>query len=325
VLSFSGNEVKDDDVSALLGLIDRELLTAASQAVLESSSVALLELVERLSDYGADYRNFARELLLHFRELLLLKVSPDGSTLLGQIVPEERERLLPLAAAFSEEDLLRSFEVLTDLDEELRLAQDPRVSLELALLKLAQMRRLMPFSELVERVERLAGGVPAVATPAAAIPAPAAPRPARSATPPPPAAARPEVAPPAAPAAEAAPDASGGLLGQMVELAQTRPSLMLPLRSAQARLEGDTLFLEISPDFAAFAGLHLDEYRALATKAAGRSLKVQVGAGAAPAAAAPSAEAVTRERLMKEASREPAVQEALDLFGGKVVDVRETK
>src|SRR5262249_49601657 len=70
VLSFSGSEVKDEDVGALLGLIDRELLLTVSRAVLDGDSRGILELVERLADYGADYRNFARELLLHFREIL---------------------------------------------------------------------------------------------------------------------------------------------------------------------------------------------------------------------------------------------------------------
>ena len=87
-----------------------------------------------------------------------MKVAPGESGLLAQVVPEERERLQPLAAAFSHEDLLRIFEVLTKVETDLRLAQDPRVTLELALMKAAQLQRLMPFAELVERVERLAGG-----------------------------------------------------------------------------------------------------------------------------------------------------------------------
>src|SRR6266850_5980073 len=170
VLSFSGDEVRDEDISALLGLIDRELLLAASRAVAAGDALGLLELVERLSDYGADHRNFARELILHFREILLLKTAPDASALLASLVPEERERLRPLAEAYSEEDLLRILEVLTQLETDLRWAQDPRVTLELALLKLVQMRRLVPFAELVDRVERLAAGAPA---PRATAPAPA--------------------------------------------------------------------------------------------------------------------------------------------------------
>jgi DNA polymerase III subunit gamma/tau len=363
VLSFSGQTVRDEDVSALLGLIDRELLLAASRAVAAGDSLAALELVERLSDYGADYRNFTRELILHFREILLLKVAPGESVLVAQLVPEERERLAPVAAALSEEDLLRIFEVLAKAETDLRLAQDPRVTLEMVLLKIVQMQRLLPFAELVARVERLAGGVSAPA-PAPRMPEiAAAPRPlprpepppvaapvpvpkaAEARTPPPiisatlpgPAPAPPsaQMAAPAAPAPTTATLADGAeaVLQAMVAHAQARPSLAQPLRAARARQDGDALVLEFTPDFSVFADLHADEYRDLARKASGRPLKVKIVSAATAAA---TIEAVTgesdasaperkRQRLIEEASREPAVQEALDLFGGRVVDVRETK
>ena len=74
--------------------------------------------------------------------------------------------------------------------------------------------------------------------------------------------------------------------------------------------------------------MHQDEYRELATKAAGRTVKLRLGAGASSVPepeGAPSPNDVRRERLMKEAQKEPAVQEALDLFDGRLVDVREAK
>ena len=115
----------------------------------------------------------------------------------------------------------------------------------------------------------------------------------------------------------------------MVLAAQTRPSLLQPLRGATARLEGDTLVLGVAPDWDAFAAMHQDEYRELASKAAGRSVKLRLDAAvAAPPAkeeTAPSPTDVRRDRLMKEAQKEPAVQEALDLFDGRLVDVREAK
>jgi DNA polymerase III subunit gamma/tau len=303
VLSFSGEQVRDEDISALLGLIDRELLLAASRAVAAGDSLGLLELVERLSDYGADHRNFTRELILHFREILLLKTAPAESALLAPLVPEERERMRPLAEAYSEEDLLRILDVLTQLETDLRWAQDPRVTLELALLKMVQMRRLLPFAELVERVERLAGGTPAPRAAASAAPA-ASPRP----------------APPAGPA-----DGAAGILAAMIGLAATRPSLAQPLRGAQVRLEGDTLMLDVAAHFATLVTEHADDYRELARRAAGRPLKIQVGAAPATEAEAPPPAEARKRRLMEEAAREPAVQEALDLFGGKVVEVRENK
>ena len=115
----------------------------------------------------------------------------------------------------------------------------------------------------------------------------------------------------------------------MIGLCHGRPSLAAPLRAATARLEGDTLVLEVPPDFVAFGTMHADEYRDLARKAAGRNLHLKVAAAGAAAAdepAAPSSpEEERRQKLREEVEKEPAVQEALDLFDGRVVDVREAK
>ena len=64
-----------------------------------------------------------------------------------------------------------------------------------------------------------------------------------------------------------------------------RPGPRWPSRCAARRCaqEGDTLVLEVPPDFSAFADMHADEYRELARRAAGRPLKVRIGAGAAAA------------------------------------------
>src|SRR5262249_47431512 len=134
-------------------------------------------------------------------------------------------------------------------------------------------------------------------------------------------------APASAPPAPAA-DGAAGILQEMIAKCQARPSLVQPLRGAQARLNGDTLVLEGTADFAGVASMHAEESRDLARQASKRPLKVQIGQSALPppeAAAPPSPEEIKRQRLRQEAEREPAVQEALDLFEGKVVDVREAK
>ena len=337
VLAFTGDTVKDEEVAGLLGLVDRELLHRASGAIESGDSLAVLDLVESLADYGADYRNFVRELVLHLREILLVKLAPEGSALLNAILPEERERLQERSAAFSEEDLLRGIDMLTRAEGELRQSPDPRVALELALLKLVQLRRLLPFTELVARVERLAGGAPALppAPSGARVetaprtkprPAPAERAAARPAAAPRPSPAEPVADPPAPAEADATPSAEA-LLEKLRGLCETRPTLAQPLRSAQARLEGRTLTLTVSPDFVTMASMHAEEYRALAKTATGRVIQVEFEAGAAPdePEAAPSEEEARLKRLREEAEKEPAVQEALDLFDGRVVDVKEAK
>jgi DNA polymerase III subunit gamma/tau len=316
VLAFTGDEVPDADVAGLLGLVDRELLRRASKAIVEGDSLAMLDLVESLADYGADYRNFVRELLLHLREILLVKLAPAESPLLRGVLPEELESLRALAGALSEEDLLRGLDLLTRAEGELRGAADPRVALDLVLLKLVHMRRLLPFAELVARVERMTGGAPAAGLPA--------PRPAASRPP-----ALLDLPAPGDEPADAAPSPAGpaaALLTRMIGFCHARPSLAAPLRSAAAHLEGETLVIELPGDFLAFGTMHTDEYRDLARKAAGKNLHVKVTAGVA-AAAEPAAtpDEARRQKLREEAEKEPAVQEALDLFEGRVVDVREAK
>ncbi len=327
VLAFSGDEVKDEDVAGLLGLVDRELLHRASRAIVEGSSLAMLELVESLADYGADYRNFLRELLLHLREILLVKLAPADSSLLAGVLPEELERLRALAEALSQEELLRGLDLLTQAETEFRNVTDPRVALDLVLLKLVQMRRLVPFVEVVARVERMLGGATAAGgTGSGPGSASAAREPAGSGARRPPRRLQ-----PSRPGEEPTPRAAAGpaetLLQAMLDLCQSRPTLAATLRSAAVRFQGDTLVLELPPDFALLASAHADDYKALASKAAGRSVVLQFASvsvqAEAPVAASP--DVAKKQRLREEAEKEQAVQEALDLFDGRVVDVREAK
>jgi hypothetical protein len=105
-----------------------------------------------------------------------------------------------------------------------------------------------------------------------------------------------------------------------------RPSVAQSLRDARAREEGDTLVVEVPADFAVFASAHAQEYQELARAATGKPLKVRIVATEAPAPAPPEDPAERRrQQLMADVSRDPAVQEALDLFGGRVVDVRDSE
>ena len=284
----------------------------------------MLELVESLADYGADYRNFLRELLLHLREVLIVKLAPLGSPLLAGILPEETERLRALAQALSQEDLLRGLDLLTEAESEFRNVTDPRVALDLVLLKLVEMRRLVPFVELVARVERLLGGKPAEAVPAAprALPQPrppAAPTPARV---------REDAPSEVAPASPAASGPAEALLASMLGLCQTRPTLAAPLRAAGVRFEGDTLRARAAARFRRAGGCPRRRLQGARGEGRRQERPAAIRGRVCPASAAAAAvtpEVARKQQLREEAEKEPAVQEALDLFDGRVVDVREAK
>ena len=193
VYAFTGAKIPDEDVAKLLGLIDRELLREATRAVFSNDSPAVLSVVENLASYGADYEVFAHELLLYWRDLLVLKIAPKSEGV--DLLPEDRAAAEDFVASISEEDLLRLVDSLSrsELDFRKAIDPDPRLSLEMALLKAAQLRRLADFADLVSRVEEFLGGPNRPAIPPAQVqdrprltpPTPAAaPAPARRIAPP---------------------------------------------------------------------------------------------------------------------------------------------
>ena len=147
-IAYSGEAITDAQVRELLGVVAESVLDALVDAISEQSAEMALSLVHRLIGDGQNLQHFCREAIRHFRNLLVTRVCGADSELVA--APEdERPRLTEQAARFSEEDLTRFFNTLLATDAELRRAPDPRLHLELGLLKLINARRLAPLEEVL--------------------------------------------------------------------------------------------------------------------------------------------------------------------------------
>jgi DNA polymerase III subunit gamma/tau len=147
-IAYSGEAITDAQVRELLGVVAESVLDALVDAISEQSTEMALSLVHRLIGDGQNLQHFCREAIRHFRNLLVARVCGVDSDLVA--APEdERPRLAEQAARFGEEDLTRFFNTLLATDAELRRAPDPRLHLELGLLKLINARRLAPLEEVL--------------------------------------------------------------------------------------------------------------------------------------------------------------------------------
>jgi DNA polymerase III subunit gamma/tau len=102
---------------------------------------------------GHDLRNFCRDLLAHFRDLLVTKVSGSDELLESAIC--DRDELQRQSALFSEADLVRFFHSLAETETLLKTAAHPRYQLEIGLVKLMEMRRLEPLGQVMDRLAAL--------------------------------------------------------------------------------------------------------------------------------------------------------------------------
>jgi DNA polymerase-3 subunit gamma/tau len=154
VISFAGREINDQEVITALGIVETEVLVNATEAIADQDSPRILKLVEQLVERGYDLRYFCRELMAHFRNLLVLKtVGYDGE--LVALSRAEIERLKELLDRFSEGELIRAFHTLTEIEQNIRHSTEPRFQLEIGLVKLAQAGQLKSLADLVGRLEAL--------------------------------------------------------------------------------------------------------------------------------------------------------------------------
>jgi DNA polymerase III subunit gamma/tau len=145
-IAYAGETITDAQVRELLGVVAESVLDSLVEAIAARSAEHALGLVHRLITDGQNLQHFCREAIRHFRNLLLVRVCGADSSLVA--APEgERPRLAEQAAQFGEEDLTRFFNILLATDDDLRRKPDPRLHLELGLLRLINAQRLAPLEE----------------------------------------------------------------------------------------------------------------------------------------------------------------------------------
>jgi len=176
IVSLGGDRISDEDVAALLGVIQQDMVNHMMQAVLTRDRAAIITLIDRLYNRGHDLQNFIRTFIEYIRHMTVYKIARDEDQLLT-LSPEDVRVLKEAAEELTVEDLLRFYEMLLDADNELRWTPFPRFHVEMAFLRLAALTHLVSLEEIMGALADL---------PAARVdpePAPAPPEPAPAAAP----------------------------------------------------------------------------------------------------------------------------------------------
>ncbi|MDP9377897.1 MAG: DNA polymerase III subunit gamma/tau, partial [Actinomycetota bacterium] len=165
LVAYSGQSITLDDVLAVLGAADADLVFGAIDAVASGSAREGLLVAARIAESGRDFERFFRDLEGHARALLLV------STLGGKVPPELRltadhdARLAEQAARVPVTEVIRLLDLISAGLRSMKDGSDARTQLELALVKAAAPEHDASTKALLARIERLearlAGDVPA--------------------------------------------------------------------------------------------------------------------------------------------------------------------
>ncbi|MGA2481518.1 MAG: DNA polymerase III subunit gamma/tau [Candidatus Acidiferrales bacterium] len=332
--AYCGDDISDRQVHELLGIVPEEELGELIAAIEAGSAERALALVHRFQTEGRNLQHFCREAIRHVRNLLVARVCGADSDLIAATA-EQRPRLAAAAAKFTEEDLTRFFQILLETDDDLRRRPDPRLHLEIGILKLVNASRLAPLEELIAELKQ---GGPAPAPRLATSGSTNAPR-ASGASP-----ASTEITAGAPRAGAAVPAAPPSVVARAaarfdgVDAAQVE-SIKSAIQAQQKflgelvehvtrwELDGAEVRLYFPVESRAFADLlqardPMEKLRNITSKVLGRSLRVCVKLDSAATASVPAHSLPGTQELRAQFEQDPIVRAMLQRFGGQISEVK---
>ena len=163
VIAFSGEQVSDQEVGEILGLVDRGLLHGMLGGLLDGEPARCLDAIAAVHDFGYEMSQFTEELLELLRNATLVVLSPEARKHLD-LPEEEIEQLAELCKGVPVDVFSRWFDALLEVHDQVSRSTRPRLVLEMAVARLAGVRPVQPVDKLLERLEllekKLRGGGP---------------------------------------------------------------------------------------------------------------------------------------------------------------------
>lgn len=319
------------EIAEVLGVVDRQALLDISAAVLAGDPVAVLDVLARLSSSNWDVKDLLADLLEHFRNLVAAKVSRQPAALIdaGDAELAALQRQVKNAAPVALEHL---FSLLADAEELILRSGQPRLVLEMTIVRLAEAATVKPLDDLLDELTKLKEI--ALAGDNIGGPAPAAPaRPSRAGK----AAERPAPKANVAPAATSKPppaaedDPQGALVAALKAGNKTRLAAFLEKGAVQR--DGQRLVLQLPRGI----GYNMfereqDAVRKLAVELLGADTKIELESldvkpknSAKANMEARRAANQEQQQLTKETLAHAAVQWTRDLFPEAEVTVKPLK
>ncbi|MCR1877346.1 DNA polymerase III subunit gamma/tau [Paraclostridium bifermentans] len=153
-MSFSENDIEYKDVVDLLGTVNIEQLFEMAEYVIKEDTKKCLEILNEFVVWGKDIKNLIDDLIDHFRNLMVCKVSSDLDEIIS--LPEEIvEQLKAQASTIEVNGIIRILNILSTTQDAIKVSSNPRVLAEVSIMKLSQPMFDESKESLLKRISNL--------------------------------------------------------------------------------------------------------------------------------------------------------------------------
>jgi DNA polymerase-3 subunit gamma/tau len=153
-VSYSGMDIKEEELQASLGAIAQESLVKFAAGLLSRDAKALLQLTDGLLEQGQDLRQFLSGVVEHLRNLLIAKIAADPAQIM-ELPAADLDAIKQQAAQAETERLLMLFDGLSRTLDEMRWSPHQRFTFEVGLIKACHLATLKPLGEVLGRMQEL--------------------------------------------------------------------------------------------------------------------------------------------------------------------------
>ncbi len=153
-ISMGNEKVDYDGLVKMLGLVANDSLFNLIDAVIERNIEKAITIIEGLVMSGKDMGIFIKDLMGHFRNLLMIKITHNPEEVLDTS-EENIERLKSQSSRIRVEEIMRCIRILQEGEESLKVSKQSRINLELAIIKMCKIEYDTSKEVLLTRINKI--------------------------------------------------------------------------------------------------------------------------------------------------------------------------
>jgi len=152
-ISLCGTTIEYGELTQALGVVDQDLYFQLTDHIRTQSTAGVLKLVHHIVRSGYDLNEFLAGVAEHLRNLLVAQSL--GGDALDDVAESTRGRYVSDSESFSEADLLRLLMITGEAEEDIKNTSQPRLKLEMSLLKMTSITRSADLRTILDKIDRL--------------------------------------------------------------------------------------------------------------------------------------------------------------------------
>lgn len=153
-LSFSQDEITYDYVISILGIVNNDLMFSIVDHIIEASTDDVLTKLADIVEEGIDIKQFIKDMILHFRNLMVAKTSENVENSIDG-TEELIEKLKSQSKTLDLDKIITFLNILSETETKSKWSTQPRIILEVDLIKMMKLPKELDILSLVDRIDKL--------------------------------------------------------------------------------------------------------------------------------------------------------------------------